>query len=297
MQTADKTCRLCGETAQLLKSHVVPRFVFKWLRRTSGTGHLRSVEQPNLRVQDGIKRKWLCRQCEDIFQVDEQEFANNAFFPLVNGESSRIDYQEWMMRFCVSLTWRTALAAQQESDLRHCSSDLRNDTREAMTVWRDFLLRKVTNPGPFQQHFLPLSALASPHPLAPPSINRYLLRSVDLDVLCSPREAIVWVKLPFFLILGWVKVQKPFQWKGTRLRVRKGQLLPGKTVLPGNVLQQLFDRAKRHQDALANISDTQEKKIDDAWRQDLDRAAESGSYEAMRHDVRLFGRSAFKRKR
>jgi len=62
---AEGTCRLCGTHATLHLSHVVPAFVFRWLRKTSGTGHIRSTEEPNLRVQDGMKRFWFCSACEE----------------------------------------------------------------------------------------------------------------------------------------------------------------------------------------------------------------------------------------
>ena len=37
------TCALCGQQKDLRKSHIVPRFVGKWLKSTSATGFLRGV--------------------------------------------------------------------------------------------------------------------------------------------------------------------------------------------------------------------------------------------------------------
>ena len=291
--TVEGNCKLCGKEARLLRSHVIPRFAYKWLRQTSATGHLRPLDSPNRRVQDGPKYRWCCRECEDIFQEAEGEFAKNVFFPFANHQTSRVDYGRWMMMFCVSLTWRTALASLQASGLNHCSPALKECAQEAMDHWRRFLLNDAPNPGPFQQHLLQLDAITAPPAGAPPSIHRYLFRAIDLDVLCSAREAIVWVKLPSLLLIGWIRVRKPFQWKGTRLRVRRGQLHPRKTVLPGYVLQQLFDRASRGQKALESISSSQREKIAELALRDPDRTANSDSFYAVEHDVRLFGRDAF----
>ncbi|MDQ6987940.1 MAG: hypothetical protein Q9M25_09070, partial [Mariprofundaceae bacterium] len=61
------TCRLCGQEQDLQKSHVIPSFVYKWLKETSGTGFFRFGMEPNKRVQDGHKFYWLCKECEGRF--------------------------------------------------------------------------------------------------------------------------------------------------------------------------------------------------------------------------------------
>ena len=33
--------RLCGETKELQESHILPGFVYRWLKETSATGYLR----------------------------------------------------------------------------------------------------------------------------------------------------------------------------------------------------------------------------------------------------------------
>jgi hypothetical protein len=63
----DGTCAFCGEHKSLKDSHVLPAFVYRWLRTRSGTGHIRNTENPNRRVQDGLKFPWLCGDCESQF--------------------------------------------------------------------------------------------------------------------------------------------------------------------------------------------------------------------------------------
>ena len=64
------SCRLCGATKELQESHILPGFVFRWKKETSATGYLRFGQQPNLRVQDGVKLHLLCRDCERRFNKD-----------------------------------------------------------------------------------------------------------------------------------------------------------------------------------------------------------------------------------
>jgi len=85
-------CKLCDETAELQVSHIVPRFVFGWLKDNSATGFLRFSGQPNLRVQDGPKLSWLCRDCEELLNDWETKFANLLFYPILKGDTATVQY-------------------------------------------------------------------------------------------------------------------------------------------------------------------------------------------------------------
>jgi hypothetical protein len=85
-------CRLCGATKALQESHILPGFVYRWMKETSATGYLRFGQQPNLRVQDGLKRHLLCRDCEQRFNRWETQFANQIFHPMTQGDTARVSY-------------------------------------------------------------------------------------------------------------------------------------------------------------------------------------------------------------
>ncbi len=74
-------CRLCGKNADLQESHIIPSFVYRWLKDSSGTGYLRFGPEPNKRVQDGYKNPKVqpeypviksidCRALLDTFRTD-----------------------------------------------------------------------------------------------------------------------------------------------------------------------------------------------------------------------------------
>ena len=103
-------CRLCGSNEPLLDGHVIPGFVFRWLKETSGTGYLRTSDQPNRRVHDGWVRKLLCPRCEGRFSRWERQFAESIFHPLARNESTLdIRYGDWMLPFAVSVSLEMAL--------------------------------------------------------------------------------------------------------------------------------------------------------------------------------------------
>ena len=47
-------CKLCNKKAQLRESHIIPKFVYNWMKKT-GTGRFRQKKDLNKPLQDGIK--------------------------------------------------------------------------------------------------------------------------------------------------------------------------------------------------------------------------------------------------
>src|SRR5262245_14566714 len=105
--TTKGRCRLCHDEAPLQLSHVLPAFVTRWLRETS-VGHIRMVETPNRRVQDGPKAHLLCTKCEQVFSGWEKAFAERIFEPFhASGVGeTRVRYQDWALEFATSVSWR-----------------------------------------------------------------------------------------------------------------------------------------------------------------------------------------------
>ena len=95
-----------GAVKELQESHILPRFVFRWLKETSATGYLRSGQQPNLRVQDGLKLHLLCQDCKQRFNHWGTQFANEIFHPMTQGTAERASYGPLLL-FWVSVSWRS----------------------------------------------------------------------------------------------------------------------------------------------------------------------------------------------
>ena len=77
-------CKLCGKNDDLRESHFIPKFVGKWIKKTSVTGYIREKNEVQKRAQDIAKEHWLCGDCEQLFSRWEREFANKVFYPFVN---------------------------------------------------------------------------------------------------------------------------------------------------------------------------------------------------------------------
>src|SRR5690242_16135723 len=144
---------------QLRLSHIVPAFVFRWIKKTSATGYIRNFKTPNVRFQDGPHMPLLCGDCEGILSKDENEFVRKIFSPYVNEELSAngiatgqipyFEYSDWLLRFVISLNWRLIMASEKMDYLTEESLDLMQETTD---IWRDFLLRKRNDTGENQTH-------------------------------------------------------------------------------------------------------------------------------------------------
>jgi hypothetical protein len=197
-------CRLCGETKELQESHIIPKFVFRWMKETSATGYLRFAQQPNLRVQDGIKCYLLCADCERRLNQWETQFASRIFHPLAQGTTSSAPYGPWLLSFCVSVSWRVLTNYLDNNHIQNVPATLMPDVHRAERAWREFLLGRVARPGRHEQHLVPLGAITTyTHADIPTNINRYFLRAIDMDIANDGNTVFVYTKIGPICDLGF----------------------------------------------------------------------------------------------
>ena len=279
----------------------MPAFIYRWLRETSGNGHLRSGQMPNKRVQDGHKRHWLCTRCEILFSDSETAFASNLFYPYTKDSTGPVTYGPWLLRFCVSVSWRVLQFFKDEMSLKGYDADALEAVAKADEGWKDFLLGRSPHPGRFEQHLLPMGAIeySSAGPAFwSPNINRYLMRMIDKD-LCrgSDGNILVYSKFGRFVLIGFVREIRPNEWRRTKVHVRKGSIEPRTEYhVPAAIVHYINDRAKRAAEIMASLSARQSEKIDAAFKKSLDEFVGSDEFLAMQYDVETFGDAAFTRK-
>lgn len=289
-------CRLCRNEADLQLSHILPAFVYRWLRESSGNGFIRTNQEPNKRVQDGEKRPWLCVSCEQCFSRSEAAFASRLFHPYLENSGAIRQYSGWLMHFCVSVSWRVLIYYRDQEHLSDWEPEALQRVDEAEQAWRAFLLGQTENPGAFQQHLLPLDEIASVTGDLPQNINRYLLRAVHLDFVRGSKSLITYAKLGRFMILGFVHEPNLDHWKGTKVNANEGILGPRKYVLPHGFGEYLKEKAVKMREAIQSVTDRQQEKIDDAFLKNAHRFVKSDSFKAMQADLAMFGDDAFSKR-
>lgn len=288
------TCQLCREDRVIRQSHIIPKFVFDFVKRTSATGYMRMGTEPNRRVQDGRKRPLLCHGCEQLFSGWEGSFAQYVFHPYCANPTVVIDYGPWLCKFLVSVSWRVLLFYKLEGHLDEIPTLHRGSIKKALETWREYLLNMRPHPSVFEQHLLPLDALKSANvPGMPPSMNRYVHRAVDMDVSMGERTIVVYWKLPRFVVLGLVVNTEPRgSWVGTRTAVKRGKIGPRSYVLPKTIFELVMNQAQNADGLMRGLSSRQQGLISKALLNDNERARRSESTNAFIKDIEFFGLAA-----
>ncbi|MGJ0505780.1 MAG: hypothetical protein ACR652_01335 [Methylocystis sp.] len=287
----DWTCAFCGEHKLLGDSHVLPAFVYRWLRSRSGTGHIRHSENPNRRVQDGLKLHWLCDDCEGHFSRYETAFATKVFHPWHSGQY-RIAYEGWLLKFCVSVSWRVLKYARGNNRNAPYSDEQRELMDRAEAHWRAFLKDEVPHPAQFEQHLLIFDTIdATGISNLPTNFNRFMTGAVTLDIVGSERSVMTFAKLGRFMIFGIIQ-NGPNQWDGTKIHVKHGLLKPDKFTVPAGLLDLFREKAQNAAAAMSKISPAQRVKIGKHVSENLDAFARSDQFASILADAAMFGEDA-----
>jgi hypothetical protein len=289
-------CALCQQERDLCDSHIIPSFVFAWLKESSATGYFRFGPNINLRVQDGWKPKLLCKECEKEFNKSETPFAAKMFYPLHQDEALRLSrgpwfrYDSWCMKFAASVCWRILVFFDQFYGLKHFSAEQQQAVAAALATWRSFLLGETEKPGPHELHMIMFDCLAD-HTCGdlPKNFNRYLARGVECDVVRGEKSAFVYAKMCRLLVIGFIQKDPKAPWSGTKLRGRKGEIGGKNYVLPSALLKYICGRAQRMAELEGKMSAKQRQKIDAEYEKQKDRALNSETLSVSLHDYEMFG--------
>ncbi|HED37907.1 MAG TPA: hypothetical protein ENI76_06655 [Ignavibacteria bacterium] len=307
MKSTNSYCRLCLDSKPLEMSHIIPSFVFKWLKRTSATGYFRDHRSPNLRRQDGLKYKLLCSDCENLFNKFETLFSKNIFHPYVSEEldnygvaQSKIkyfDYGDWLLRFIISVHWRTCISSTlTKSDLGEKLSTIRASQIE---IWRQFLIGNRDNTGNNESYIVFLQNLAAGYGSFPDNINEkinhYLLRAVDSTTAFTKNKIAIYTKLGPFVFFTTLKPNKMKEVTDIRVRL-KGRIKTAQHLNNSDIANFIF--IDRPNEVYENylISKKQQKIISEQIKKNPNRVINSLTIGALEGDIQLRKRNIAKKK-
>jgi hypothetical protein len=145
-------CALCGEDKELQLSHIIPKFIGKYLKNTS-IGNIRSHENPNRIAQDIEKHYMLCHDCEELFSASERYFANTIFYPYKKDKKDKFGYDKRLFYFLTSLSWRSLyldiIDFVKEKTLK---IDALEGMIQSEKIMREFLLSRRDDLGNIEHH-------------------------------------------------------------------------------------------------------------------------------------------------
>ena len=215
-------CRLCGRLEDLRNSHVIPSFVFKWMKETSVTGFMRSGKEPNLRSQDGFKTPLLCESCEQRLSLRERWFKLHVFEPYIQSGTPIPDEEE-LLFFAISLLWRAAETWDWQDQEERASVE------GVLENWRRYLLDETSLLGVYPHVFL----TDLPNPEEPKHSMweaLYVARATDIAIVPWDGLLMAYVKFARFVFIGPIIGYEPELWKGTLIQGTGGQINPAQGI-------------------------------------------------------------------
>lgn len=280
-----KHCRLCNKQKVLIESHIIPKFIGRWLIKTSATGYLRDINKPNLRCQDLIKTKLLCKQCEDILSNDESYFADTIFHPYMNRQSHNYNfaYNNQLSRFCAGLSWRVIVYL---ININSIDKDL--EIENAELALRAYILGTSSNLGKYEQHLIPLEGgVIADFKCTKSNLNAYLTRAIDIDLLTiADKDHLIYIKLPNFILISNINYMQINKMRPSRIALKQGYITSKKYVLPPQwsiYLQNKLEFIKS--EFTDKISKNQSEKIMDSIKKDPERLLKSRTLKAVEADL------------
>jgi len=149
-----KRCALCNEIKELQLSHIIPKFVGRYLKNTS-IEDIRITENPNDIIQDTEKYYLLCHDCEERFSKTEKYFADNVFYLFKNKNQKEFEYDKRLFYFITSLSWRSLyLDICEHVKNGDWNLDILETMIAAEKVMREFLLDNRKDIGNIEHHIL-----------------------------------------------------------------------------------------------------------------------------------------------
>jgi len=243
-------CHLCDKEKDLAESHIIPKFVYRWMKNTGGQ-YFRTVLNPNQRIQDGLKNYLLCFDCEQKFSKYEKWFADNIFFPHLQSNSKFLEYDENLGNFIVSVLWRRLLLNKING--QEYFSKIFND-------WKSYLDKKTVLQND-KIHLLFLGDIWGENSQPNEFVHRYFNRATDTNIAEIDDEIIVFAKFSRFLVFAEIDGTGQNS-RGTKVCFEKSRFPFTQYIDNGKISLYFLDRAEKVFNlALSRISEQEQEKI------------------------------------
>lgn len=236
-------CVLCGKNSGLKVSHIIPKFVGRWIKRTSLFGKLRQMAPPYDRQQDLYKLPLLCDSCEKFISKFEDYFARNVFYRLnKNYKALRkielmnrycIKYDAQLLKFIISLSLKNLFIHEPDYFCKSVPEKTQNQITNAITDWKSFILTgsPITDKWAHYLIFWYEIPLSNPKEQIP--TEWYLRRGTDVTVASNEdhSEVFVYSHLPSISLISAIEPKYIIGWEDAEV-FDQGVLLFPQDIMP-----------------------------------------------------------------
>ncbi|MEW4226411.1 hypothetical protein [Rossellomorea marisflavi] len=284
-------CALCKNSEELKLSHIIPKFVFRYLKKDSFTGKMRMVSNPNISVQDGDKAYLLCAACEELFSGKETYFSNAIYRPFKEKGFSRLNYDNNNLHyFITSVNWRTLYLdlngfIEEEDTENRISSKHLETLKIAEERMRSYLLNNRNDLDIIENHIFFFDTVKSikgeelndPHSLVQGSAYGYTVISKESDSIY------VFANLTGAIIVTIIKKSKKENWRNTFVKKESGRIRAPQ-ISNSPVFSELLYVEEERNNSFSQMSEKQKELIRSKVINNLDKFKESGSYNRAKKD-------------
>lgn len=283
------TCKLCQQEKELKESHIVPKAIYRWIKKTSATSYLRRGKNPNVRIQDGVKIRLLCGDCEQKFSAYEKYFIENIFKPVNEAAFPEqipvgFQYDEKLFYFVNSLWWR--ILHWSSTDKAVTESRYWKQIQACEKELRKFLMQSE-HPDNFDNNYLLLTSYVKNAPPAYKNINYFFMRSIDPFIMFNDSACFFSLRIPSFWFFGNITGLDDEKLAAIKLKPKGSifQVSQGDTIREPSISSFISVRIKAYNDKFQQISDNQKNKITTHALKDLDKFKKSKSFTATQLDI------------
>ncbi|UPQ79323.1 hypothetical protein M0M57_00445 [Flavobacterium azooxidireducens] len=277
-------CALYDNETELLESHIFPKFVINYTKKT-GSKYLRKFSEPNIRMQDGIKLHLLSLKAEQEFSLREKWFAENIFVPYL-GRKFQLDYNENLYYFAVSFLWRVLiLELKTDQDLK--SKWYYETILEAEKEWKEYLKTGVL-PQKHNQFCLFFTDRVNVNNSKLKGVDFYFTRILDATIADNEPQTCLLLYGKFSKFVFWAVLKK----YGGEENLNDVEINPkgGKFNIPQKLeyfpLISLISNRIKTVDEMILPSEEQQKKIEQEilkdpqafWKSDLGKSLFNDNY-------------------
>lgn len=213
-------CALCDEVTTLRLSHIMPRFIVKWIKskENSFIPSFLTHESPQKPVQEMKRLCLLGSCCEQRFGNYERLFERKIFTPFVSNqtfEGSMLS-EPWFLKASISYAWRVC-----QHFLRTVPKEVPQDLVEqcmlSSDIWRKYLLEQSCNlPIKPEWQFRKLddfdpsdAASLREFQNLPEWYFNYVFRMTDYTISFDGKNGGVYFKLPGFMMWQPFGIDEP----------------------------------------------------------------------------------------
>ncbi|MED1535494.1 hypothetical protein [Bacillus pseudomycoides] len=288
-------CALCEKDSQLKLSHIIPKFVFRNLKKDSFTGRFRTANEPNRALQDGKKEYMLCGECEGLFSSYETRFSNKVFIPFKeSGFKTSLKYDDnWLSYFITSVNWRVLyLDIQKEKNKENHKKPLPADVWDkliqAEEIMRTYLLRSHNNLDRLENHMIFFDTAESADGFEKP--HSLMLGTVFSSTVTQVYEGIhviyVVSNLTGILVVTIIKKHPKEKWYNTFIKNEAGKVKPPQKM-NSPLVYELRNVEKLRVKYNQGLSLNQKKQIDEKIKNDPEGFMNSGTFKRIMLDQEL----------